>query len=54
MVGNIWQWTQDCYAESYINAPIDGSASEAAKDCLRVDRGSSWLYAGRESSSRPS
>jgi len=44
MVGNVWQWTEDCYAESYNHAPMDGSASEAGKDCLRVDRGSSWLY----------
>jgi formylglycine-generating enzyme required for sulfatase activity len=44
MVGNVWQWTQDCYAESYGQAPMDGSASEAGKDCLRVDRGGSWLY----------
>jgi formylglycine-generating enzyme required for sulfatase activity len=44
MVGNVWQWTQDCYAESYANAPTDGSASKAGKDCLRVDRGGSWLY----------
>ncbi len=43
-VGNVWQWTEDCYAESYANAPTDGRASEAGKDCLRVDRGGSWLY----------
>src|SRR5205823_5594978 len=34
MVGNVWQWTQDCYAETYANAPKDGSASKAATDCL--------------------
>ena len=44
MAGDVWQWTEDCYAESYANAPMDGSASEAGKDCLRVDRGGSWLY----------
>lgn len=44
MVGNVWQWTEDCYAESYASSPRDGSASEAVKDCLRVDRGGSWLY----------
>lgn len=37
IVGNVWQWTEDCYAESY-------SAAPGAKDCLRVDRGGSWLY----------
>jgi formylglycine-generating enzyme required for sulfatase activity len=44
MVGNVWQWTQDCYAESYANAPSDGQPNETGDDCLRVDRGSSWLY----------
>jgi len=44
MVGDVWQWTEDCYADSYANAPTDGSAAEAGNACLRVDRGSSWLY----------
>lgn len=37
MVGNVWQWTQDCYAESY-------ARTVTANDCLRVDRGGSWLF----------
>ena len=45
MVGNAWQWTEDCYAENYDHAPSDGSAAPGAVDCLRVDRGSSWMYA---------
>ena len=44
MAGNVWQWTEDCYADSYANAPTDGSASEVGNNCLRVDRGASWLY----------
>lgn len=44
MAGNVWQWTEDCYAESYANAPADGRAAEDGSSCLRVDRGSSWLY----------
>lgn len=44
MVGNVWEWTEDCYTESYANASTDGNANEAAKDCLRVDRGGSWMY----------
>jgi formylglycine-generating enzyme required for sulfatase activity len=44
MVGNVWQWTEDCYADSYANAPTDGSAVEGGNACLRVDRGGSWLY----------
>jgi len=53
MVGNIWQWTEDCYAESYAAAPTDGDANEkgvtdprpnGTRKCMRVDRGGSWLY----------
>ncbi len=44
MVGNVWQWTEDCYIDNYTTAPHDGRAVETAKDCLRVDRGGSWFY----------
>jgi formylglycine-generating enzyme required for sulfatase activity len=44
MVGNVWQWTEDCYAETYANAPTDGNAAESPTGCMRVDRGSCWLY----------
>ena len=53
IVGNVWQWMEDCYAESYSGAPTDGRANETGvsdprpngtKKCMRVDRGSSWLY----------
>jgi formylglycine-generating enzyme required for sulfatase activity/tRNA A-37 threonylcarbamoyl transferase component Bud32 len=44
MAGNVWQWTQDCYAESYGGAPVDGSAATGKADCLRSDRGGSWFY----------
>jgi formylglycine-generating enzyme required for sulfatase activity len=45
MLGNVWEWTQDCYSDSYEGAPTDGSAREtnAEGDCsLRVLRGGSW------------
>ena len=54
MAGDAWQWTEDCYDNSYAPAPADGRANEApssdpkAKDgqgnCLRVDRGGSWMF----------
>jgi len=47
VVGDIWQWTEDCYADSYADAPTDGSAREASNDCLRADRGGSWFYPSR-------
>jgi formylglycine-generating enzyme required for sulfatase activity len=44
MVGNVWQWTADCYADDYAHAPADGRAAEGADTCFRVDRGASWFY----------
>lgn len=44
MAGGVWQWTEDCYMESYTGAPADGSAVESRGTCMRVDRGSSWFY----------
>ncbi len=45
IVGNVWQWTGDCYADSYAGAPSDGVARAWIADCMRVDRGSAWTYA---------
>lgn len=42
MVGNAWQWVQDCYAESYATAPLDGSAVDPATCQFRVLRGGTW------------
>jgi formylglycine-generating enzyme required for sulfatase activity/dienelactone hydrolase len=44
MAGNVWQWTEDCYADRYDRAPADGRAVEEPGNCMRVDRGSSWKY----------
>ncbi len=42
MYGNVWQWVEDCYEDSYSGAPTDGSAV-TSKDCSRrVLRGGSW------------
>ncbi|OGR43557.1 MAG: hypothetical protein A2X35_00705 [Elusimicrobia bacterium GWA2_61_42] len=40
--GNVWQWVQDKYQDSYKGAPIDGSAFEGAGSG-RVIRGGSFL-----------
>lgn len=42
MVGNVWQWVQDKYQDSYEGAPVDGSAFEATGS-VRVVRGGSFL-----------
>jgi formylglycine-generating enzyme required for sulfatase activity len=43
MVGNVWQWVQDCRHDDYNGAPADGSAWSSG-DCRRVVRGGSWNY----------
>jgi len=42
MLGNVWEWVQDCYQDSYTGAPADGSAREGGKCEVRVLRGGSW------------
>lgn len=42
MHGNVAEWVQDCYAESYQGAPTDGSAVQGQGDCSRVLRGGTW------------
>lgn len=42
MHGNVWELVDDCYAPTYANAPIDGSA-RASINCQRhIARGGSW------------
>jgi formylglycine-generating enzyme len=42
MLGNVGEWTQDCWNGSYSGAPTDGSAWAAGDCVLRVVRGGSW------------
>jgi formylglycine-generating enzyme required for sulfatase activity len=44
MHGNVWEWVEDCYRDSYSGAPTDGSAVTAATCDLRIVRGGSWNY----------
>jgi len=46
MVGNVREWTEDCYHERYIGTPTDGSPWIEGADCSRrVVRSGSWLLA---------
>ena len=46
MVGNVREWTEDCYHETYNGAPTDGSAWIDGGNCYdRVVRGGSFLLA---------
>ncbi len=42
MHGNVWEWVQDGWHDSYYGAPSDGSARESESNSLKVRRGGSW------------
>ena len=44
MHGNVWEWVEDCYRDSYRGAPTDGSAVTSGDCSLRILRGGSWNY----------
>ncbi|SNT09449.1 MULTISPECIES: Hsp70 family protein [unclassified Azospirillum] len=39
--GNVCEWCQDCWKDTYQDAPRDGSAVEGSNSCVRVYRGGS-------------
>ncbi|MDX2142896.1 MAG: formylglycine-generating enzyme family protein [Rhodospirillaceae bacterium] len=41
MHGNLWEWTEDCYSDTFTGAPTDGSAWMAAPCHRRAVRGGS-------------
>ncbi|MBI4569094.1 MAG: formylglycine-generating enzyme family protein [Planctomycetes bacterium] len=47
MHGNVWEWCEDEYHDSYNGAPTDGSAWTSNKGGARVLRGGSWLNTAR-------
>ena len=43
MHGNVWEWVQDCYRDSYAGAPADGAAQTVCDSPSKVFRGGSWF-----------
>ncbi len=45
MIGNVWEWTEDCYIAPYPeDTPTDQTAYFSAEDCARhAVRGGSWI-----------
>jgi formylglycine-generating enzyme required for sulfatase activity len=42
MLGNVWEWTADCYQDSYAGTPADGSANSTGDCSTRTLRGGGW------------
>lgn len=42
MLGNVGEWTQDCWNANYRGAPADGSAWNTGDCALRAVRGGAW------------
>ncbi|OLL31078.1 hypothetical protein BTH42_12730 [Burkholderia sp. SRS-W-2-2016] len=42
VLGNVWQWTADCWHDDYTGAPGDGGVWDTASCNRRVIRGGSW------------
>jgi formylglycine-generating enzyme required for sulfatase activity len=52
MLGNVWEWNEDCSLKDYQPAPVDGTAYQVNGLCeLRAVRGGSWQT--RQSRHRP-
>lgn len=48
MIGNVWEWVEDCWHDNYTSAPTDGSVWLGRSCGRRVARGGSWS-SGQES-----
>ena len=51
MIGNVWEWTEDCWNATYSGAPVDGSAWLSGECSRRVDRGGGWSSSPRDAHS---
>ena len=43
MLGNVLQWTEDCWSANYVGAPVDGSARRDGNCAEHELRGGSWF-----------
>jgi formylglycine-generating enzyme required for sulfatase activity len=47
MLGNVWEWTADCYNPALSAVPADGSAATSGDCAQRSMRGGSWLTSAK-------
>ncbi len=45
VLGNVWEWVEDCWNDSYTGAPSNGSAWTTGDCSRRGLRGGTWYYA---------
>ena len=45
VLGNVWEWVEDCQHDNYAGAPSEGSAWVTGDCSLRMHRGCSWYSA---------
>jgi formylglycine-generating enzyme required for sulfatase activity len=43
MIGNVWQWVEDCGHEGYVGAPADGAAWTSGDCRTHMARGGAWF-----------
>ncbi len=44
VIGNVWEWTEDCYEAPYPPGPLDGGPVRGGEQCeLRTVRGGGWI-----------
>ena len=44
LIGNAWEWVEDCYRMPYPEGPLDGSAVQVEGECDRRSvRGGAWI-----------
>lgn len=43
MLGNVWEWVEDCWASNYNGLPVDGTARDSGECLIRGARGGMWL-----------
>lgn len=46
MLGNVWEWVQDCWNSNCVGGPSDGAAWNKGDCEHRVVRGGGWLIGG--------
>jgi len=43
LIGNVWEWTADCYVDDYSSAPSDSAVRSLSNCPMRTVRGGDWF-----------